>query len=254
MAERDSFLVPDWPAPPAVRALVTTRRGGGSKPPYDEFNLGLHVGDDPIAVAANRARLRRYVPAEPFWLEQVHGIEVAQAGEGSHAPIRADASVTRKTDVVCVVMTADCLPVLFCDDEGAVVAAAHAGWRGLAAGVLEATLGAMAVEPRRVMAWLGPAIGPGTFEVGNEVRAIFLASDPGTQAAFVPCGMKGKWLADIFMLARRRLMQAGMEQDRIYGGGACTVSESGRFYSYRREAVTGRFASLVWRDGQHGIP
>jgi YfiH family protein len=246
MAEQDSFLVPDWPAPPVVRALVTTRRGGLSKPPYDGFNLGLHVGDDPAAVAANRALLWRHVPAEPFWLEQVHGIEVAQAGEGGGRPVRADASVAREAGVVCVVMTADCLPVLFCDDEGKAVAAAHAGWRGLAAGVLEAALAAMAVEPGRAMAWLGPAIGPAAFEVGDEVRAAFLASDPGAQAAFVPHGAEGKWLADIFMLARRRLVRAGMRQERIFGGGICTASERDRFYSYRRESVTGRFASMIW--------
>jgi len=250
MTERDSFLIPDWPAPPTVRALVTTRCGGVSKPPYDEFNLGLHVDDDPVAVAANRARLRRYVPAEPFWLEQVHGIDVVQAGEGGGAPVRADASVARRANKVCVVMTADCLPVLFCNDEGSVVAAAHAGWRGLVAGVLEATLAAMAVAPGRVMAWLGPAIGPNAFEVGDEVRAAFLASDPGAQAAFVTHGGEGKWLADIFTLARRRLIRAGMAQNHLYGGGLCTVSEENRFYSYRREAVTGRFASLIWFDAE----
>ena len=246
MTERDSFLVPDWPHPATVQSLVTTRRGGVSKPPYDGFNLGLHVGDDPAAVGANRARLRRHVPAEPFWLEQVHGIDVALARAGGGVPVRADASVTREAGVVCAIMTADCLPVLFCDDEGTVVAAAHAGWRSLAAGVLEAALAAMAVEPRRVMAWLGPAIGPAAFEVGDEVRAAFLAPDPGAQSAFVPLGVEGKWLADIFTLARRRLMQAGVKQERIYGGGICTVSESGRFYSFRREAMTGRFASMIW--------
>jgi len=250
MTERDSFLVPDWPHPPTVQSLVTTRRGGASKPPYNEFNLGLHVGDDPVAVAANRARLRRYVPAEPFWLEQVHGIDVAVARAGGGVPVRADASVTREAGVVCAIMTADCLPVLFCDDEGTVVAAAHAGWRSLAAGVLEAALAAMDVEPGRVMAWLGPAIGPSAFEVGDEVRAAFLAVDPGARAAFVPHGVEGKWLADIFTLARRRLIQAGVGQERIYGGGVCTVTESGLFYSYRRDAVTGRFASIVWINVQ----
>ena len=246
MTEQDSFLVPNWPAPPTVQSLVTTRCGGVSKPPYDGFNLGLHVGDDPVAVAANRAWLRRYVPAEPFWLEQVHGVEVALAGVGGGVPVRADASVTREAGIVCTIMTADCLPVLFCDDEGAVVAAAHAGWRGLASGVLEATLAAMALEPGRVMAWLGPAIGPTAFEVGDEVRTAFLAFDSGAWEAFAPCGMEGKWLADIFTLARRRLMQAGVRPERIFGGGVCTVLGSGRFYSYRREAVTGRFASMVW--------
>ncbi|MDR2015072.1 MAG: peptidoglycan editing factor PgeF [Azoarcus sp.] len=248
MTERDCFLVPDWPAPPSVRSLVTTRRGGVSKPPYDTFNLGLHVGDDPVAVAANRARLRRYVPAEPFWLEQVHGIEAVPAGEGGGAPVCADASVTRKTGIVCAVMTADCLPVLFCDDEGTVAAAAHAGWRGLIAGVLEAALAAMEIDPGRVMAWLGPAIGPTAFEVGEEVREAFLASDPGAREAFAPRESGGKWFADIFLLAYRRLAQAGVRQNQIHGGGICTVSEGERFYSYRREAITGRFASMVWLD------
>jgi YfiH family protein len=248
MLKEDFFLVPDWPAPPAVRSLVTTRCGGVSKPPYGTFNLGLHVGDDPAAVAANRARLRGVVPAGPFWLEQVHGIEVVPADKGGGAPVCADASVTRKAGVVCTVMTADCLPVLFCNDDGTVVAAAHAGWRGLAAGVLEATLAAMAVEPGRIMAWLGPAIGPTAFEVGEEVRVAFLASDPGAQEAFASSEMEGKWFADIFTLARRRLIRAGVGRDRIHGGGVCTVLENERFYSYRHETVTGRFASLVWLD------
>jgi YfiH family protein len=251
MAEQASFLVPDWPAPPTVRSLVTTRCGGASKPPYDGFNLGLHVGDDPVAVAANRAQLRRYVPAEPFWLEQVHGIEVARLPPSSAlGSIRADASVAREAGVVCVVMTADCLPVLFCNDAGTVVSAAHAGWRGLASGVLEAALAAIGEKPGQVMAWLGPAIGSNAFEVGDEVREAFLASDPGARGAFSPRESGGKWFADIFMLARRRLERAGMRQEKIYGGGVCTVSENGRFYSYRREAVTGRFASMVWLDAQ----
>ncbi|MDR0634095.1 MAG: peptidoglycan editing factor PgeF [Azoarcus sp.] len=245
MIDAGSFFAPDWPAPRAVRALVTTRLGGHSKAPYDSFNLGTHVGDDPAAVAANRASLRRHLPAGPCWLEQVHGTEVALAGgDGREAPIRADAAVARVAGAVCAVMTADCLPVLFCDDDGTVVAAAHAGWRGLAAGVLEATLAAMAAPPARVMAWLGPAIGPTAFEVGEEVRTAFLACDPDARAAFTARKMEGKWLADLFALARRRLARAGVE--RVYGGGVCTFTESGRFYSYRREGTTGRFASLVW--------
>jgi YfiH family protein len=163
-------------------------------------------------------------------------------------PVRADASVTRKTGVVCAVMTADCLPVLLCNDEGTVVAAAHAGWRGLVAGVLESALAAMEVEPGRIMAWFGPAIGPTAFEVGEEVRAAFLASDPGAREAFAPCGIEGKWLTDIFTLARRRLMRAGVGREQIHGGGVCTVLENERFYSYRRETVTGRFASMIWLD------
>ncbi|MDR1462769.1 MAG: peptidoglycan editing factor PgeF [Azoarcus sp.] len=250
-----AFLVPDWPAAPTVRALVTTRRpGGNSKAPYDSFNLGVHVGDDPAAVAANRALLRRHLPAEPCWLEQVHGIEVAMASSGVQTtPLRADAAVTRTPGAVCAVMTADCLPVLFCDEAGSIAAAAHAGWRGLAAGILEATLAAMAAPPARIMAWLGPAIGPAAFEVGNEVREAFLRLDPGAHAAFAARESRGKWLADLYALARRRLTQAGVS--RIYGGGRCTFTETAHFYSYRRDGVTGRFASLIWlKDASSASP
>jgi YfiH family protein len=247
MSEAESFLVPDWPAPPVVRARVTTRRGGVSRAPFDSFNLGTHVGDSPEAVAANRALLRRHLPAEPLWLDQVHGTEaVAADAGGSGGVVCADASVSRTLDAVCVVMTADCLPVLFCDDAGTVVAAAHAGWRGLVAGVLETTLARMAVAPEQVMAWLGPAIGPTAFEVGDEVRAAFVALDPGAAAAFVAREAQGKWLADLFTLARLRLARAGVR--RVYGGGVCTVNEVDRFFSYRRDGKTGRFASLIWLD------
>ena len=177
----------------------------------------------------------------------MHGIEVARADEkNGDTPARADASVSRTPGAVCSILTADCLPVLFCNDAGTVVAAAHAGWRGLASGVLETTIVSMAVAPERIMAWMGPAIGPSAFEVGEDVRAAFLTLDPGARAAFVPREAPGKWLADIFILARRRLACAGVE--RVYGGGICTFSEGERFYSYRREARTGRFASLVWLD------
>ncbi|MDR1854794.1 MAG: peptidoglycan editing factor PgeF [Azoarcus sp.] len=243
--ETENLIVPDWPAPSDVRALVTTRLGGVSQPPYDSFNLGQHVGDDPDAVAANRARLRRYLPSEPRWLEQVHGVDIATDDAAEQGkPVCADAAVARRAGAVCVVMTADCLPVLFCDEAGTVVAAAHAGWRGLAAGVLEATLARMNVAPARALAWLGPAIGPKAFEVGDEVRATFLADDPGAQNAFVAREQAGKWLADLFSLARRRLQRAGVE--RIFGGGVCTFSDAKRFFSYRRDGKTGRFASLIW--------
>ncbi len=238
-------LIPGWSAPANVRALVTTRAGGVSQAPYGSLNLGGHVGDLAEAVAENRGRLRRLLPAEPVWLEQVHGVAVADADSASGLP-RADASVARRPGVVCAVMTADCLPVLFCDDEGEVVAAAHAGWRGLVAGVLEATVARMGVAPSNVLAWLGPAIGPAAFEVGGEVRAAFLDSDPAAADAFVSSAEPGKWLADLYALARLRLVRAGVS--RIYGGGECTYSDSLRFYSYRREGATGRFASLVWRE------
>jgi YfiH family protein len=247
MSEAGSFIVPDWPAPPVVRARVTTRRGGVSSAPFDGFNLGTHVGDSPEAVATNRARLRRHLPAEPLWLDQVHGTEaVAADAGGAGGVVCADASVSRTPGVVCAVMTADCLPVLFCDDASTVVAAAHAGWRGLVAGVLETTLRRMAVAPERVMAWLGPAIGPTAFEVGDEVRAAFLAVDPDAEGAFVAHAAPGKWLADLFMLARLRLARAGVM--RVYGGGLCTFNDADRFFSYRRDGRTGRFASLVWLD------
>jgi YfiH family protein len=243
-------IIPDWAAPASVRAMVTTRRGGVSAPPRASFNLATHVGDDPAAVAANRARLRRCLPAAPCWLEQVHGHTVVElelgAGQGAAALPRADAALARTPGLVCAVLSADCLPVLLCDEHGAVVAAAHAGWRGLAAGVLEATVEKMAVPPRRIIAWLGPAIGPTAFEVGGEVREIFLAHAGEARAAFVPSprGAAGKWLADLFLLARQRLAAIGVE--RVRGAGICTASENERFFSYRREGETGRFASLIW--------
>lgn len=240
----DDILYPDWPAPPNVRALVTTRQGGVSTAPYTSLNLGDHVGDDPAAVAQNRTLLHHHLPAEPLWLRQVHGRGVAAADSATGIP-EADAAVARQPRKICAVLTADCLPVLFCDDKGAVVAAAHAGWRGLAGGVLEAAIDAMGAPPQRLLVWLGPAIGPQAFEVGGEVRDIFTAFDPAAALAFQPRG-NGKWLADIFLLARQRLQKAGLTQ--IHGGGLCTVSDPEHFFSYRRDGVTGRIASLVWLE------
>ncbi len=239
----DAWIVPDWPAPASVRALSTTRAGGVSVAPYDSLNLGTHVGDDPANVTANRAQVRRIVPSEPAWLNQVHGTVVVDAASASGVP-DADASVSRAPGAVCVVMTADCLPVLLCDRAGTVVGAAHAGWRGLHGGVIEATVAAMHVAPADVIAWLGPAIGPSAFEVGDEVRAAFVAADAAAVTAFMPAGQPGKWLADIYLLARQRLAALGVKA--IYGGDCCTVSESSRFFSYRRDGVTGRMGSLVW--------
>lgn len=236
-------IIPDWPAPPAVRALATTRHGGVSTGPYASLNLGGHVGDDPGAVAENRRRLRTLLPAEPVWLQQVHGTRVVDAAAPAGGIPEADAAFVRTPGIVCAVLTADCLPVLLCDAEGTAVAAAHAGWRGLAAGVLEETVGAMAADPGRLLAWLGPAIGPAAFEVGDEVRAAFTAGDQGAAAAFVP-GPPGKWFADLYALARRRLGRMGVT--RVHGGGFCTFGESARFYSFRRERNTGRMATLVW--------
>ncbi|MDP1613009.1 MAG: peptidoglycan editing factor PgeF [Sulfuritalea sp.] len=238
------FFVPDWPAPPGVRALATTRRGGFSAAPWDSFNLGDHVGDAPQAVAANRALLRRELPAEPLWLSQVHGtrcVDAAMAAVG----IEADASFTRKRGVVCAVLTADCMPVLLCDERASVVAVAHAGWRGLAAGVIEATVGAMAVPGERLMAWLGPAIGAQAFEVGDEVRQAFVARDPLAASAFVACA-DGKWLCDICRLARQRLDALGIR--RAVSADSCTVGDAEAFYSFRRDGVTGRMASLIWLE------
>jgi YfiH family protein len=238
---------PDWPAPSAVKSLMTCRKGGVSEPPWASFNLGDHVGDDPGHVAVNRARLREQLPAEPGWLKQVHSTRVVELGQDPDR--EADASFSRQPGKVCAVLTADCLPVLFCDRAGSVVAAAHAGWRGLAGGVLEATVTAMQVPPREVLAWMGAAIGPQAFEVGDEVREAFIARHAETAAAFTPHG-SGKWLADIYQLARIRLGHAGVQA--VYGGGRCTFSEAESFYSYRRDGVTGRMAALVWLDERSG--
>ncbi|MFP5410482.1 MAG: peptidoglycan editing factor PgeF [Gammaproteobacteria bacterium] len=235
------MIRPDWPAPPTVQAGMTTRAGGVSQPPWASLNLGDHVGDDPNHVAANRARLREMLPAEPGWLRQVHSARVVELGREQNP--EADASFTREAGQVCAVLTADCLPVLFCDRAGSVVAAAHAGWRGLANGVLEATVGAMQVPPGEILAWMGAAIGPQAFEVGEEVREAFVARHSEAAAAFAPHA-PGKWLADIYALARIRLGSVGVRS--IYGGGRCTLTEAETFYSYRRDGVTGRMAALVW--------
>lgn len=235
------MMLPDWPAPARVKSLMTTRAGGTSQPPWDSFNLGDHVGDDPAHVAANRARLRQQLPAEPGWLRQVHSARVVEAGREANP--EADAAFTHEPGQVCAVLTADCLPVLFCDRAGSVVAAAHAGWRGLAGGVLESTVAAMQVPPGDILAWMGAAIGPQAFEVGDEVRTAFVAQHPAAAAAFA-VHTPGKWLADIYLLARIRLAHAGVPA--VYGGGRCTFGEADTFFSYRRNGVTGRMASLVW--------
>lgn len=247
------WIVPDWPAPAGVHAVMTSRAGGVSLAPYASFNPASHVGDDPAAVAQNRARLRRELPAEPLWLNQVHGVAVAEFGAEASlpgTPPEADASVARQPGQVCAVLTADCLPVLFCDAAGTVVGAAHAGWRGLMAGVLEATVTAMGAPPERTLAWLGAAIGPHAFEVGEEVREAFVSRHPLTAIAFRPA-LAGtfdraprKWMADIYTLARIRLAAMGVTQ--VFGGGLCTLSDATRFYSYRRDGRTGRMASLIW--------
>ena len=235
------WLIPDWPAPAGVKACVTTRSGGVSLAPFDSLNLGDHVDDSPEAVAENRRRLTDHFSIQPAWLKQVHGIVVAHADPEQVAT--ADASWTATPGIACTVMTADCLPALFCDRAGTRVAAAHAGWRGLAAGVLEATAQSLNVEPQDILVWLGPAIGPKAFEVGAEVRDVFMRDLPQSAAAFVPSVNPGRFMADIYELARLRLARCGITA--VYGGGFCTVTDS-RFYSYRRSPRTGRFASLVW--------
>ncbi|MDX5297405.1 MAG: peptidoglycan editing factor PgeF [Gammaproteobacteria bacterium] len=245
------LLIPDWPAPPGVRAVVTTRLGGVSHAPWASLNLAQHVGDDPQAVTQNRHRLCAALgvaETAPVWLEQVHGIDVRRLPD-STGEVRADASVTDQVGPVCVVMTADCLPVLFCDRAGTQVAAAHAGWRGLVNGVLEATLARFA-QPEHVMAWMGPAIGPGAFEVGEEVRQAFVDDMVQAGQAFVATSVPGKYLADLYLLARLRLQRAGVSA--IYGGGECTFTDAARFYSFRREPVTGRMASLIWLEARSG--
>lgn len=235
-------LIPDWPAPANVRTLQTLRTGGCSPAPWNSLNLGDHVGDDPGRVAANRASLRERLPAEPLWLNQVHGTAVVDAASAVQR-VAADAAFSRRPGAVCAVMTADCLPVLFCDRAGTVVAAAHAGWRGLLDGVLENTVAAMQVPPGELLVWLGPAIGPERFEVGDEVRAAFVARDAGAAACFA-AHANGKWLADIYGLARQRM--AGLGVVHVSGGNACTVSDAEHYFSYRRDGVTGRMATLIW--------
>lgn len=245
-------LVPDWTGVCAnVGALSTLRVGGISPAPYDDgagaggLNLGMHVGDDPAAVQENRLRLRALLPSEPVWLNQVHGNAVVDAARVEGIPT-ADASFTARPGVVCVIQTADCLPVLLCDADAKVVGAAHAGWRGLASGVLENTIAAMRnAGARQILAWLGPAIGPQRFEVGPEVRQAFMDADPNVSSAFASSGTgEDKYLADIYSLAHMRLRRSGIEQ--IFGAGFCTVTDSTRFYSFRRDKTTGRMASCIW--------
>lgn len=245
------LLIPEWDElPPNVGVMSTLRTGGTSLPPYDDgqggggLNLGEHVGDDPQHVADNRRRLTTILPAMPVWLNQVHGTHVVNAAT-TRSPVEADAAISSLPGVVCSIMTADCLPVLLCDTAGKVVGAAHAGWRGLVRGVLENTVAAMRqAGAEHITAWLGPAIGPQAFEVGAEVRAAFVTRQAEAAHAFMPGDEEGKYLADIYALARLRLHAIGVRQVR--GGGLCTVADKDRFYSYRRDQRTGRMASLIW--------
>ncbi len=245
MLKNSDFILPNWPAPANVKALQTMRTGGFSHAPYNSFNLGDHVKDNPIHVAQNRQLLSQFLPSEPVWLNQVHGVDVIDAADTSCAP-SADASYTMRKNVVCVTMTADCLPVLLCDSAGTVVSAVHAGWRGLCDGALEASFHkvcrAANIESNHLMAWLGPAIGPNAFEVGAEVRAQFIAIDKKSEVAFKPHG--DKFLGDLYKIATQRLNKLGVT--KIYGGDRCTFTEKDHFFSYRRDNITGRMATLIW--------
>ena len=243
-AQQLDWIIPVWPASARVNALSTTRNGIGGQ--------GIDFAPSPARGASARQLLRRFVPGEPAWLRQVHGAAIADL-DGARDGAAADGAVTRTPDTVCAVLTADCLPVLFADRDASVVAAAHAGWRGLAAGVLEAAVSAMRVDPSSILVWLGPAIGPRAFEVGSDVYAAFCDADPGAAECFVAdaqpnnkAGANLKWRADLYALARRRLARAGVSA--VYGGGRCTVAESGVFHSYRRDgaAANGRMATMIW--------
>ena len=240
-----NWLKPDWPLPKGVHSAVTLRTGGVSLAGYASLNPAGHVHDDPEHVAANRQIIKTMLqlPSEPLWLQQVHGIAVVRADKTEPLPL-ADASYTESSGVVCAVLTADCLPLLFCGDQGRVIAAAHAGWRGLQAGIIAQTLKYM--NCRDVQVWLGPAIGPANFEIGAEVFNAFVSNNTANESAFRKIGPE-KWLADIYQLARLNLAEFGITQ--VYGGGLCTVADPLRFYSYRRDgAATGRMTSMIWRD------
>jgi YfiH family protein len=247
------WITPQWPAPPSVRAVCTTRAGGRSVPPYDSLNLGDHVGDDALAVGANRAVLAQALGAHPVFLKQVHGHGVVTLDAHTPHGTEADACRTRERGLACTIMVADCLPLLFTDAQGSFVAAAHAGWRGLAGqgsvGVLESLHAALGRPARELLVWLGPCIGPQAFEVGDEVRAAFLAQDARAALCFTALATPGKWLADLQALARQRLTRLGIHQ--IYGNDGtpswCTVTQTSRFFSHRRDRVSGRLAACIWR-------
>lgn len=242
MSMSRNWIAPDWPAPDQVKAFITTRAGGVSRAPFNGLNLADHVGDEVDDVASNRALLRELLPTEPLWLRQVHGNHVV-AAENSIAGIEADASVAATPGIVCAVLTADCLPLLICDRLGSKIAAVHAGWRGLNNGVIENAIAAMRVPPPELLVYLGPAIGPTAYEVGDDVRDVFIDDDESALTAFLPTE-NGKWLANLYELAQLRLRRLGVEE--IYGGELCTYNDSERFFSYRRDGVTGRMAALIW--------
>lgn len=246
-----TFIIPNWPAPANVKALQTTRNGGISATPHNSLNLSEHVKDNLLHVAHNRQLLSKFLPSEPVWLNQVHGIDVIDAANTSCAP-SADASFSTRKNVVCVTMTADCLPILLCDQAGTAIASVHAGWRSLCDGVIETTVKKMPVESSQLMVWLGPAIGPNAFKVGGEVRGQFIQKGLNlgisqSETAFKPYGEhqeQDKWLADIYKITAQRLNNLGIT--KIYGGGLCTYTDEERFFSFRRDGITGRMATLIW--------
>jgi YfiH family protein len=252
-AAEPARLEADWPAPPGVVAFTTLRSAAGaSRPPFESLNLGLRSGDDPAAASANRAALHAAIGTlhPPRWLRQVHGVNVAQLGPlPSTDEPQADAAVSHIPGTVLSILTADCLPVLFAADDGSEIGAAHAGWPGLSAGVLESTLAALHTPAARLLAWIGPGAGPASYEVGENVYAAFVDADAGAAAAFAPT-RPGHWLADLPWLARRRLAAAGVQ--RVFGGTECTISQPQRWYSYRRDGATGRMASLIWINTASG--
>ena len=240
----EPILEPVWPALERVRAAFTLRVGGVSSAPYDSLNVGAHVGDATEAVRENRRRLqeRLQLPSEPVWLQQVHGVEVLDL-DALGISRAADAAVTRTPGRVCAIQVADCMPVLFAMRDGSAVGAAHAGWRGLAGGVLEATVRKFGVAPEQLLAWLGPAISQEHFEVGDDVRDAFVSHDPSAALAFV-ANPRGRWQCDLYALARRRLAALGVRD--VTGGGWCTCADAARFFSYRRDGQCGRMAALIW--------
>jgi polyphenol oxidase len=239
------WIAPDWPAPSSVKALITTRAGGVSTGPYSSMNVGFSTGDAAQAVEENRRRLRACLPGEPRWLKQVHGTRVVDAAAVADR-VEADASIAPEAHTVCAVLVADCLPVLFTDRAGSVVAVAHAGWRGLAGGVIQRTVERLREHSAHALiAYIGPGIGRDAFEVGEDVYLAFTRRDDAAAAAFVS-HRPGNWLADLPMLARRALASAGVAE--VHGGSLCTCSDPGRFFSYRRDGTTGRMAALIWRE------
>lgn len=245
-----NLIHPNWPVSKHIKAYSTTRLGGISKTPYDSFNLGFHTDDQLESVTHNRNLLKKILdlPAEPIWLSQVHNNHVIQADQinPNEKHPEADASYTHQKNIICAVLTADCLPVFLCDEDATCVAAIHAGWKGLAAGVIEATIKKLGVPGEKLFAWLGPAIGPDVFEVGDEVKEQFVAHDAAALDAFKP-SPNNRWLANLYLLAQQRLQHHYVT--KIYGGDFCTYTDKDRFFSYRRDKVTGRMGHLIWIEG-----